>query len=146
MEVTECRESEGITPYRRRSGSLIESFFGLPFCQFGSPSYAPPVEIKENEDEFRVYMELPGVGEQDVSTTFTDGNLTIKGEKKSTGGEGEELCYCSERCYGTFERTVPISSSVDAEHVSAHLDKGVLEVILPKREEARPRRIEVKSK
>jgi Molecular chaperone (small heat shock protein) len=142
MELTECRETEGLSRYRRDM-SVFDRYYGWPFFDNDCISFTPPLELVENEDDFRVFVELPGVDEKDVKTTWVNGQLVIKGEKKSSAAREEDLCCCSERNFGSFERVLPICSAIDSDHMTAHFTRGVLEVILPKKEEAKPKIVKI---
>ncbi len=142
MELTECKENEGVSR-QRRDMSVLDRYYGWPFFDNDCISFTPPLELIENEDDFRVFVELPGVDEKDVTTTWSNGRLVIKGEKKSMAAREEDLCCCSERNFGSFERVLPISSAIDSDHMTAHFTRGVLEVILPKKEEAKPKIVKI---
>ena len=104
----------------------------------------PSVDVHEAEKEITVTAELPGMDEDDVELTLNDGVLTIKGEKKYER-KGEEDARVIERSYGSFQRSFSLPESVDEEAIAASFDKGVLSVIMPKREEEtrKPRRISI---
>jgi len=149
MFMNECQETEMVPAGTYRSEierNQTAEAYGSPYYQLSSRWYTPPLEVVENEDEFRVIVELPGVGEQDVSTTLTHNLLVIHGEKKPhDGATADDLCACSERAFGPFRRTVRIPSFVDTDKVNARYENGLLEVFLPKKDSAKPRSIEVKT-
>lgn len=146
MELNLWRPFGELSPYRRESGRLLDRFFGSPFFDIRQTHLVPPLEVTEDKDNYLVKMELPGVEEKDVSITLTDGTLTIKGEKRTEKEEKNDMCYCSERSYGSFQRSVELPSTIDTEKVKAHYDKGVLEVRLPKTEEVKPREVKIEVK
>jgi HSP20 family protein len=146
MALTLWKPFDRLLPFSRDFDQAIDSFWSTPFFDVTSRSMAPPLEVKEDDSEIRVKLELAGVDEKDISITLSDGNLQIKGEKKEEREEKSELCYCSERNYGSFERTIGIPSSVDPENVTAKFKNGVLMVTLPKKEEAKPKNIEIEIK
>jgi HSP20 family protein len=104
------------------------------------------VDVKETTDGITVRAELPGLNPEDVNVSVQDGVLTISGEKKDEREEGkaDTNYYLVERRYGRFERRFSLPSTVSANDVQANFLNGVLNVTLPKTEEAKPRRIEVK--
>ena len=104
----------------------------------------PAVDVTEDDKAYKVTAELPGLEEKDVNVTVTDNMLTIKGEKSYEKEEKNKDHHMSERAYGSFERSFTLPSTVDAEHIKASYDLGVLTVRLPKAERAKPRQIEVK--
>ena len=101
-----------------------------------------PVDIRETEDAFQVDAELPGFRRDEIDINFQDGVLSITAERKQETTQGEQRL--TERRYRKTARHFRLPSSVDAEKVEAKLEDGVLHLTLPKREETRPRRIEVK--
>lgn len=106
----------------------------------------PELDVRETTDSFIVEAELPGVDEKDVSVTFANGMLTIKGEKKQAKEEKGATYYIAERSYGAFERSIRLPESVDENKIEAKFDKGVLRVTAAKKPEAvkAERKIEVK--
>jgi len=113
-----------------------------------APSHSawwPSAEVFEQDDRITVKAELPGVKSKDVEVSVHDSTLTIAGEKKEETEHKGEGYYCSERRYGSFRRDIQLPAAVEEDKVEATCRDGVLTVTLPKSEEARARRIEVKS-
>lgn len=108
-------------------------------------SWAPPIDIYETPDAYRVVAELPGFSPDQVDVTVNEGTLTIKGERKFYDEVNEENFHRVERRFGAFQRLVSLPAQVDADKVDATFDKGVLTVSIPKAEVAKPRRIEIKA-
>ena len=104
------------------------------------------VDVREDDDHVYVEAELPGMTKDDIDITLENGVMTISGEKKLEHEEKKENYYLSERRYGSFSRSFQIPSVVDESKVEATLKDGVLHVTLNKREEVKPKRIEVKVK
>lgn len=112
----------------------------------GSGMTVLAADLIETPDEIRAMMEVPGLRPEDVDITIDNGVLTIAGEKKVTLENEEESTYrVSERRFGRFQRSFTLPRNIEADQVSADYDHGVLTVRLPKKEEARPRRIEVRT-
>ena len=103
----------------------------------------PAVDVVETEGEFKVIAELPGMKKEDVKISLTDNVLTLRGEKKMEKEENNDNWHQVERSYGAFERSFHLTCPVDASKVKARFDNGVLTVVLPKSEEAKPREIEI---
>ena len=104
----------------------------------------PPLNLWENDDNLFVEAELPGFALEDLEIMVTGGNqLSIKGERQAPELEGGTW-HRRERGFGTFNRALELPGYVDSENVSAEFKNGVLTITLPKREEVKPRRIEVK--
>src|ERR1700674_4474530 len=97
---------------------------------------APAVDIAEHEKAYEITVELPGMDESNIDVKFSDGTLTIKGEKKDEREEKQKDYHLSERRYGSFQRSFGVPDGVDADKIEAHFKNGVLTVTLPKRPEA----------
>ncbi len=106
----------------------------------------PAVNIEENENEYIITAELPGVKKSDVKITFEDGALSISGEKKVENEDKKDNFHRIERRYGMFSRSFAIPTSIVVDKIDASFKDGVLKVVLPKAEEAKPKQIEVKVK
>src|SRR5690242_19919122 len=106
-------------------------------------SFAPPVDIYEDEHNITLKIEVPGIDEKDIDVRVENNTLTVTGERKIEKEEKEENFRRVERQYGSFTRTFTLPQTVDAENVAATYDKGVLKVTLPKKAEAKPKQIKV---
>lgn len=109
----------------------------------GGGNWYPAIDVKENENEYKLVAELPGMTKEDVKISVTDNIVTIRGEKKAAHEEQNENWHQVERAYGLFERSFTLGTAVNASNVKARFESGVLTVILPKSEEARPREIRI---
>jgi HSP20 family protein len=101
------------------------------------------VDIEETPDAFVLRADLPGMSQKDVKVVLTGDVLTLRGERKRETTKSEGTCHRCERVHGAFERTFTLTSPVRADQVKATYRDGVLEVLVPKAEEARVREIEV---
>jgi HSP20 family protein len=106
-------------------------------------SFAPPVDIYEDEHNITLKLEVPGIDEKDIDVRIDNNTLTVHGERKIEKEEKEENFRRVERQYGSFTRSFTLPSSVDAGQVSANYDKGVLTIKLAKKAEAKPKQIRV---
>jgi len=106
--------------------------------------WVPPVDVFEDKDAVQIMAELPGVKPDDVKISLENNVLTVRGEKRQVAEESTDRVHRYERYYGVFERSFSVPSTVDADHIKASYDLGVLTVRLPKVERAKPRQIEVK--
>lgn len=106
------------------------------------PRYRPATDILEREDGFHVLMDLPGVAKENLSIDLQNDELVIKGKSSLVAKEFEDF---SEMQFGECEyyRSIAISDIVDREQIKANLDGGVLELLLPKVEKIKPKRIEI---
>ena len=107
-------------------------------------SWIPAIDVHENAQEITLRAELPGLSQDEVKLTIDNGRLTLEGEKKlekeDTDGDYRRI----ESSYGSFHRCFPLPDAVDHDKIEAHYDNGVLHVVLPKSEAAKPKRIELK--
>ena len=106
-------------------------------------SFAPPVDIYEDEHNITLKLEVPGIDEKDIDVRVEGNTLTVHGERKIEKEEKEENFRRVERQYGSFTRSFTLPSSVDPAQVSANYDKGVLKINLAKKAEAKPKQIKV---
>ena len=106
-------------------------------------SFAPPVDIYEDEHNVVLKLEVPGIDEKDIDVRVDNHTLTIQGERKIEKEEKEENFRRVERQYGSFTRSFTLPSSVDPGQVSADYNKGVLKITLAKKAEAKPKQIKV---
>lgn len=109
----------------------------------GEGMFAPAVDVKEDADAYTVHLDVPGVAQDKLQLMLQDNVLIIKGVKEKKTGDGAGRYRRVERSYGGFSRSLHLPRSVDGSAVTANLEDGVLEVTLPKREDARPRQINV---
>jgi HSP20 family protein len=122
----------------------IDRFFEAPLSRTSELlGWAPAFDVYEENDNFVVKAELPGMKKEDINVSLHEGNLIISGERKSeTKSEGAEV-YRAERFFGKFQRAVALPSTVATNNVKAEYKDGILTVTLPKSEEAKPKQIEV---
>jgi HSP20 family protein len=147
-----ARELMGFDPFRPFEERLRRFFEGFePFRTSGEENWslatwAPAIDIYETDNEIVVKAELPEVKKEDVYVSIEDNLLTIRGERKFSEETKKENYHRVERSYGEFMRSFTLPSFVDANKVNAEFKDGVLRVTLAKREEAKPKQIEVKVK
>src|SRR5947208_14786335 len=106
-------------------------------------TWTPPVDISESANDLRLQAELPGLKPEDVKLSVEANVLTISGTKQQESEENSERVYRYERTYGSFTRTFTLPTSIDAAGIKATYEHGVLTVVLPKVEKAKPRQIPV---
>ncbi|HEX8171631.1 MAG TPA: Hsp20/alpha crystallin family protein [Thermoanaerobaculia bacterium] len=123
---------------------LFEPFFRFPYMpeEMRTAAWNPPVDVHEEQDKLVVKVEVPGIDEKDLRVTFEDGLLTVSGERQFERKD-ERNYHRIERAYGSFTRTFTLPRSVDASQIAANYRNGVLEIEVPKREEARPKQITI---
>lgn len=146
--LTTRRPFENFQTLRRLNSVLDEAFATWPFQQESgsiTSSWYPACDVFEDKEAVKIVAELPGVKPEDVKLSLENNLLTIRGEKKQEAEERSERVHRYERSYGSFERAFVLPSTVDADKISAQYDNGVLTVVVPKAERARPREIPVRT-
>lgn len=106
-------------------------------------NWAPTVDVVENNDNFIVKADIPGVKKDDLKVDVKDGTLTIKGEKKQEEKVEKNNYIRIERSYGNFVRNFSLPGNVDSSKINAKFTDGVLEIKIPKKEEAKPKEIKI---
>jgi len=92
----------------------------------------PRLDVTEDAKSLTVTAELPGMSDKDIDISISSDTLTIRGEKKDEKEDNNKNYYYSERSYGSFLRSIPLSQQIDTDKVSANFKKGVLTITLPK--------------
>jgi HSP20 family protein len=105
--------------------------------------WAPAVDIYETKDAIVVNAELPGIEQKDVEVQIHDNMLTIRGERKFETDVKRENFHRIERSYGTFQRSFSLPNTIRQDTVKARFTNGILEITLPKMEEAKPKQVKV---
>lgn len=152
MTLIRWRPGSQFEPFRDLLGMRDEINRLFDISLGGSPSaraglldgeWAPAVDVYENDDTVVVKTELPGLSEKDVELTILGDTLTIKGEKKKEEEKKEKHYHRLERSYGSFQRSIMLPSQVAHDKAKASFKNGVLEIEVPKKEEAKPKQIKV---
>jgi HSP20 family protein len=113
------------------------------FSVFSESGWSPALDVKETKENILVTAELPGLSAKDVEVNISGDLLTIKGEKKQEKEEKEESFHLVERHYGSFSRSVRLTTEVDTKNIKATHKDGVLTITLPKSEKAKEKQIKV---
>lgn len=132
----------------REMNRLFENFFDkqedFPSL-FGKDNIlSPKFDISETDDAIQVTAELPGIDEKELDVSLDDNVLTIKGEKKEEHEKKKKNYHLAERSYGTFQRSFSLPSGIDREKIKAQFKKGVLNLSIPKTEEAKAKQKKIK--
>lgn len=142
--ISQLRPFRDLEEWERRFEDLLgRPLWRLPIDEKG---WMPAVDVFEKDDRFVVKAELPGMKEDDIDVSVVGDTLSIKGEKKTETEVKDEDYYRCERSYGTFYRSIPLPSNIDANKIEASFDDGVLEVTLPKSAKVKPKKITVSAK
>lgn len=110
----------------------------------GTPTFNAQFDVKETKDAYVFRADLPGVAEDQVEISLTGNRLTISGAREEEKRDESERWFTYERSHGSFTRLFTLPEGVDAENVRADLKNGVLEVVVPKKPEVQPRKINLK--
>lgn len=123
----------------------IDRFFESPLARTSEfLGWTPAFDVYEEKDNYVVKAELPGMKREDINVSIQGGDLVISGERKRETTTDQAGVYRAERYFGKFQRAVSLPATVSAGEVRAEYKDGVLTVMLPKSEEAKPKQIEVK--
>ena len=140
-------------PFRQLSTlrSEIDRLFEEPFSTLSEwmqpfmSGWSPALDVFEDRDNLTVKAELPGMKKEDIEISLHDGVLTLSGERKGEQKFGQGEVHRSERFVGKFQRTLTLPTTVDIDNVKATYKDGILTVVLPKSEQAKPKQIQVKT-
>ncbi|MGO8762570.1 MAG: Hsp20/alpha crystallin family protein [Desulfobaccales bacterium] len=146
-DLMEWRPFREVSRLRREMDRFWDDYFGSGRrgLQPLQAEFAPAVDVTETADAIVVKAEVPGMDAKDINISVTGDVLTIKGEKKSEREEQEENYHVVERSYGSFSRSLSLPGAVKLDKIEAKYDKGVLTVTCPKKEEVKPKAIEIKT-
>ncbi len=145
MELTPWKPFQELARLRDEMDRLREEFFGER--RFFAPSerrWHPSLDLAETKDKLIVTAEIPGMDVEDIDISISGDTLTIKGEKKQEKEEKAENYHLLETRYGAFSRSVRLPAEIDEKKVDASYKQGILKISLPKKEEAKPKKIKVK--
>jgi HSP20 family protein len=125
----------------------VDRLFSDSFAMAGgrtAPSY-PAINVWTNEDAAVITAELPGVDADDIDISVVNDSLTLSGERKAEGLEEGDQYHRRERGYGKFTRSFQLPFNVEADHVEALFENGILHLSLPRAEADKPKKITIKS-
>jgi HSP20 family protein len=153
-ELERYRPSRGLSVFEQMD-RLFEDFFGRRFgpwwpsirwpeARLFETEMSPSLDIFEDKNDVVVKAELPGMGKDDVNVNVTENTITISGEKKKEEKVEKKDYYRFERSFGSFSRSFHLPAEVQTDKVKATFKNGVLEIIMPKTEEAKKKKMKVK--
>lgn len=137
------RQASMVDSLRREFNQLFDRFWSGQVEPMPLSRWVPALDVCESGDEIRVQAEVPGIDPADIDVSIEGNVLTIRGEKKAEREDSAEDYHRIERQYGTFSRSIPLASEVDAEKIEAVFRNGVLNVRLPKHESAKPKQVKI---
>jgi HSP20 family protein len=126
-----------------RMNRLFQQNFGDREEALSNVGFTPAVDVYEDEHNITLKIEVPGIEEKDIDVRLENNRLTVHGERKFENEEKEENYRRIERKYGSFTRSFTLPTTVDSETVSASYEKGILNIKLAKKAEAKPKQIKV---
>ena len=148
MAIIRWRENPfgELARFRREMDRLFDTGrWGVDGEEGLNVGWAPSVDLYEDEQNVVLTADIPGLGKKDVNVSVEDNRLVISGERKFENKDEQENYHRIERCYGSFSRTFALNPALDTEGISAKMDKGVLKITIPKKEEVKPKKIEIKA-
>lgn len=141
MHIMRWDPLRDITTLHSRMNDLFGDSLARAEGNFGN--WLPPVEILEKDENLVMRAEIPGMSEKDIDLTVENGVMTLRGEKKREKELENDNVHRAERYYGSFVRTFALPTTVDTDKIRAAYKDGVLEVLLPKAETAKAKRIAI---
>lgn len=143
-----------LTTFRPQSNEMFNKFldddyfFGLPVFplterQAQAASFYPALDVIEEKDQYVLKADLPGVNKENIKVSVENGVLTIEGERRSEDEHRDKQVHRIERSYGRFVRSLNLGTNVDNSKIRAHYKDGVLQLIVPKSEAAKPKAIDI---
>ncbi len=136
-----------IATLQDRMNRLFEEASGRnrrPEEDFATGSWVPSVDVRETKEALELQVEVPGIEPKDVTVSVENGVLTLKGTRNFEKATEGETYHRIERAYGLFERSFTLPTNVNPEKIEARYRQGVLQLSIPKREEAKPKAISIK--
>jgi len=135
-----------LSPLQERMSRLFEDM--LPSTEKGEEelnagTFYPAVDIIEGDKEVNLRAELPGMKKEDVHVEVNDDTITLRGERKIEKEDKKQNYHRIERCYGNFNRSFTLPTNVDCDKITARYEDGILEIIIPKIEEAKPKSVQI---
>ena len=133
-----------------RMFNSFESKFGISRSkedsEYENAVWMPLTDIYENNDNFTLKVDLPGIKKEDVKISFTNGKINISGERTHDVENKDAKCHRIEKSYGKYFRSFNLPELIKAEKINAEFDNGQLTITIPKAEEAKPKEIEIRVK
>lgn len=144
MAIQKWRPFGMLSSLQKDINRLFEDFWPIRREEGEEGMIMPAVDVSEDKDNVYVVADLPGVDEKNIKLNFQDGILVLTGEKQEEKETKGKNFHRVERSYGSFSRSISLPSHIDAAKAAAKFRNGVLQVTLPKKEEAKPREISIK--
>jgi HSP20 family protein len=146
MAIVRWTPLRELTTMQEKVNKLFDDVIKSPYRSdegFALSAWAPAVDIYETGKEIILKAELPEMQEKDIEIKVEDNNLILSGERRMEKEVKEENYHRIERSYGSFHRSFTLPNTVDRENIKASYKDGLLKVVLPKKEEAKPKQITI---
>jgi HSP20 family protein len=143
MTLVRWQPLQSVRSFQDEMAQLMREAFDGVEGGFNRP-FVPPVDIIEKGDTVLLVADLPGFRNEDIEVSVENRTLTLAGERRPDPEHQEASTFRAERSYGRFSRVFALPATVDVAKIGAEVRDGILTVTLPKAEEARPRKIEVR--
>jgi HSP20 family protein len=145
MELIRWEPFNGLDRIQSRINDLFDETLGRAraYSTTTNPVWVPPVDILESRDSYLIRAELPGMKKDDFNLEVKDGTLTLSGERKFEEPANGVEYHRVERAAGRFLRSFSLPQTVKADGIKATYRDGILEIHVPKAEEAKPRQITI---
>jgi len=146
MTIVRWNPRRDMLGLRDEMDQIFGNFFGWPkrYVERNELGWTPRVNVRELDDKFMLTAEIPGMAKDDIKVEVQDHQLMITGEKKLQDDKNGKDYHVCEICYGKFERTFTLPDNVDTKKIDAEYKDGILNLAIPKTEEAKPKEIKVK--
>lgn len=148
MALTRWQPLRDLLSFQDEMNRMFNRFFDTTLSEERERTginWYPAIDVSEKDKEFVVYAELPGLKKDDIHLRYSNGALTIEGEREREKEEKDKKFHRVERAYGKFSRTFEVPAVIQSDKITANFKDGVLEIHLPKVEEETPKRIEIKT-
>lgn len=134
--------------FRREMDTLFDGFF-TPIARSARDVdnvFTPACEVEEEQGHYLLTLEMPGIPKDDIKIEVADNAVTVSGERRAESKKKENGAWYGERRYGKFQRTFTLPAGIDTEKIEASYEDGVLHLMVPKAESAKPRQIKIDNK
>lgn len=146
MAITRWDPFRDLMSIQNEMNRLFGRTYGGDVGETTRGAWTPALDVFETQEKFVITMELPGVSPDDVDISVEDSTLMVRGERRFYNEQQEESFLRIERRFGEFTRSLTLPSTADAESIQASFDQGLLTIEVPKKEEAKPRKISIKAR
>lgn len=142
--ITRFSPARELMTMNDRLNRIFDEAFGGQAGSLEHGQWTPAVDLREEENEFVLQADMPGMKKEDIDIHLENSVLTIQGERRFEAEDRRESYHRVERAYGKFVRSFTLPTRVKADAITASYKDGILEVVIPKAEESKPQKITIK--